>query len=177
MLLEETKRTLDYGNYVVLKERIRGTLGYICPHCKCMATIHMDKNTNITIDPIDAKVRIRHLTLELTCRECGNAWEVYDDDGIDSLMIEPISILNNNGYATKFSCEGHLDDPSLPYIYFKDDSIKAKGPANEWEFSDQGDGVLMTWRGKFKSNADKVSALDSLYKWIENNFEIKENNE
>lgn len=179
MFIENMDRTNTYGDkYIVFKEKIKGTLGFICPKCRTMRTIYIDKNIDMNIDPRDVDVIIRHLTLTLTCHRCKYVWNVNDDDGIDTNMITAISVLNTNGYATVLSCEGHLEEAAcLPYICFKDSFIEIMGAPHGWEFEPyekDNTKTIMIWKGNFECSADKASALDSLYEWIYECFDIEE---
>lgn len=52
----------------------------------------------------------------LRCDDCN---EVTDHAILDYNMAEIITELNKKGYTTAYSCEGHYDIRSIPYILFK----------------------------------------------------------
>ena len=58
---------------------------------------------------------------------CGRVFEIDED------MIEPITNLNQKGYATAFCCTGHLYDGSLgAYIKFRHNRCTPKTVPKDW---------------------------------------------
>ena len=101
-----------YNNYI--KEKVHGSVCFICPHCKESIYIHAD--CNIKLHSAKSELDFASLKIKLACPDCGT--EFTDDlyNSIDVNIIDTIQTLNQRGYPTVFSCEG--DNSDMPYIMF-----------------------------------------------------------
>ena len=116
---------VEYEYDMVSNDVMYGTLALMCPECfeiNYADIIHSSHTTvsaydDANLEPITPLPRYR--ITECTC--CGAEY-VYAIP-IDINIANAISLLNQKGYITKFSCEGHGDVGSFGYIMFKDTGI------------------------------------------------------
>lgn len=117
---------VEYEYDMVSNDVMYGTLALMCPECfeiNYADIIHSSHTTvsaydDANIEPIIMPLP-RYRIAECTC--CGAEY-VYAIP-IDINIANAISLLNQKGYITKFSCEGHGVIGSFGYIMFKDTGI------------------------------------------------------
>ena len=117
---------VEYEYDIVSNDVMYGTLALMCPECfeiNYADIIHSSHTTvsaydDANIEPIIMPLP-RYRIAECTC--CGAEY-VYAIP-IDINIANAISLLNQKGFITNFSCEGHGKDGSFGYIMFKDSDI------------------------------------------------------
>ena len=106
-------------------------IGLICPECKKSSVIEFDYN--VTVGYLSNNKPKGHYiidvfpTITYTCPHCNK--DVVTDVLLDPNIVHILEKLNNKGWETDCSCEGHIvmnDEVtySSPYITFKHYNIK-----------------------------------------------------
>lgn len=171
---------IDFNDTIYIEER-NGPFAHICPHCKSVNFIDVELSVKVrasTHAKTDLEVHGIRYTIE--CQSCGKKF-ITHDQGIDPNIIDVICILNDAGYETTYSCEGHFNDTrgqfvSRPYIVFADTSIKRIKAPRGWKYKPFGDGsLIMEYDNAFYDNIDKEKALISLNKWAEKKIKERGN--
>lgn len=131
-----------------LEKRVHGDgqVVFMCPHCLHMVETHINSAVFVG-DKILDKVNNFIVNQEFH-GECPNCKEYTPFEVIDINMAQIIKILNDKGYYTAFSCEGHIEQEDIsamqmfgcPYIYFyfdEDMEILESHPLPEtWSIDD-----------------------------------------
>lgn len=95
------------------------TLALMCPKCfNIVGTCEQEVKVNFTRKEEPAKFYGHTMNIQVDgfCDECGEYIEEFLT--IDGDIAETISLLNQKGYKTLFSCSGHPNSTSA-YIYFR----------------------------------------------------------
>lgn len=170
LVKNETYTDCDF-NVSILKEKRSGSFAYFCPHCNKVMLVDADINVDVRANThTKTNIDINSVSFKIRCYYCKKDFTTQDQ-GIDPNIIDYVIRLNNAGYKTEFSCEGHFDCgrgefSSTPYIAFKDSSIrKFKAPKN-WNYESFGRKAILRYNGTFNDNIDKEKALDILDKWV-----------
>lgn len=179
MELKQSKYTHCWeNNHTTSNKQIKGEFMSICPHCKTVNSINIDLSANIS-----SKTFVSfNPSFSIECANCGSVITI-NNIGIGPNIINAITRLNNAGYEVDYSCEGYVNsyknddtiESSLPYISFKDNSIKKHGVPDGWEYIDGGDicksnscWLAMRYIPYCSfSNIQKKKALASLYTWLD----------
>lgn len=103
-----------------------GLVGTICPNCGRRAYYFLD---HVKRGGRDLKSSL------IKCHHCDFTYKINPLDYLDPNITKALEILNRKGYKTKFSCEGHDDDPTADddtdeltptaYISFTDTNQKS----------------------------------------------------
>lgn len=160
-------------------EKSNGKMGYICPHCNYINLIQVkfmiETNAEMRVDYMTS-----NLTLTMRCKKCKERF--YTSIlGIDPNICEIIVKLNNLGYKTKYSCEGHVYNNGFitrPYIIFTDSEIIEKyGTPEDWIYKIKTNGdIKIMYRideGYDNNGEKKLKALNALEDWV-NSLKPKE---
>jgi len=104
---------------VIKKESHKGYITFICP--KCHELNVMKHNINYKI--YGSEFSIADTLIKINCWGCGNEFYNSLNDGIDPEIAPYIAKLNEKGYKTQFSCQGHDENVELigvvdAYIFF-----------------------------------------------------------
>lgn len=104
---------------------------------------------------------------EVTCDKCGKRMKVDPDSAIDYRIASIVSILNQKGYQTKYSCVGHVygkGGSKDSYIYFmnkKDEDILDKYPLPEtWYQCDRIPNQFI-----IRSELENKDRMMHIYRW------------
>ena len=111
------------NNYNDKRITEQGDIALMCPVCFNMveATVINNIYTGDILDQVGAFTPEVSYTCE--CKRCN---EISTFIPIDTNIAKTIKILNDKGYYTAFSCEGHIEENpisnkaefAVPYIYF-----------------------------------------------------------
>lgn len=147
-----------------------GYLYLMCPECLYMQKIYKQRCTYMELHH-----SIKDLNYNETISgECPRCKESVIFQEIDFNIARAVDILNEKGYFTAFSCEGHIGNDldggrffAAPYIYFLSDKVlKAMEEhplPNTWKYETYGKSIIM--RSKISNYSDSMSLEEITKKW------------
>lgn len=148
-----------------------GYLYLMCPECLYMQKIYKQRCTYMELHH-----SIKDLNYSETISgECPRCKESVIFQEIDFNIARAIDILNEKGYFTVFSCEGHAgndldgeDFLSVPYIYFLSNRIVMKAIdkhplPDTWKFETYGKSIIL--RSKICNYLNSMKQEEILKIW------------
>lgn len=147
-----------------------GYLYLMCPECLYMQKIYKQRCTYMELHH-----SIKDLVYsETIAGECPRCKESVIFQEIDFNIARAINILNEKGYFTVFSCEGHIGNDldgehffSAPYIYFLSDKVlkvmEEHPLPDTWKYEIHGKSIVI--RSKISNYSDSMSLEEITKKW------------
>lgn len=121
--MEFKRYSIEKGDLTKFVEE--GPRACICPKCKKITLIEVNAEYYIGSD-INGNDMFPKID-NIECIHCGEKFDMSFYDMLDPNIAECVKILNDAGFKTNASCEGHKsndeDEGSIAYISFKDNSL------------------------------------------------------